>query len=200
MTDSSLRRALVAGGVLLALGATACGSSSSGASSTKAPSPNAKESSPAGDIPDNQAYVAFTPPGGGFSVKVPEGWSQRTAAGAVAFTDKLNTIRIESHTASAPLSASAARGSELARLARSVKGFKPGKVSTVTRKAGTAVRMTYLASAPADPVTGKTVTDAVERYVFFHKGRAVVLTLSGPKGADNVDPWRLVTDSVRWSA
>jgi hypothetical protein len=132
--------------------------------------------------------------------KVPEGWARRTAGGAVSFTDKLNTIRIESHAASAPLTATAARGSELGRLSRSVKGFKPGKVSTVTRKAGTAVRITYLASSPADPVTGKTVTDAVERYVFFHKGRAVVLTLSGPKGADNVDPWRLVTDSVRWSA
>jgi hypothetical protein len=200
MIDSSLRRGLVAGAVLLALAATACGSSSPGAGSTKAPSPNAKEVSPAGDIPDNQAFVAFAGPGGGFSVKVPEGWARRTAGGAVSFTDKLNTIRIESHAASAPLTAAAARNGELARLARSVKGFKPGKVSTVTRKAGTAVRTTYLASSPADPVTGKTVTDAVERYVFFHKGRNVILTLSGPKGADNVDPWRLVTDSVRWSA
>jgi hypothetical protein len=201
MTDSSLRRGLAASGaILLALGATACGSSSSGGTSTKAPSPNTKEVSPSGDIPDNQAYVAFAPSGGGFSVKVPEGWARRTAGGAVSFTDKLNTIRIESRAASAPLTATQARGGELARLAHSVKGFKPGKVSTVNRKAGTAVRITYLASSPADPVTGKTVTDAVERYAFFHKGRAVVLTLSGPKGADNVDPWRVVTDSVRWSA
>jgi hypothetical protein len=200
MTDSPLQRGLAAGALLLALGATACGSSSSGASSAKAPSPTTKEVSPAGDIPDDQAYVAFTPPGGGFSVKVPEGWAQRTAGGAVSFTDKLNTIRIESHAALAPLTAAAARSGELTRLARSVKGFKPGKVSTVTRRSGSAVRITYIASSPADPVTGKTITDAVERYVFFHQGRAVVLTLSGPKGADNVDPWRLVTDSVRWSA
>jgi hypothetical protein len=200
MTDPTLRRGLAAGAILLAFAATACGSSSSGGSSTQGPSPKTKEVSPAGDIPDNQAYVAFAPPGGGFSVKVPEGWARRTAGGAVSFSDKLNTIRIESHSASAPLTATAARGGERGRLARSVKGFKPGKVSTVTRKAGTAVRITYLASSPADPVTGKTVTDAVERYVFFHKGRTVILTLSGPKGADNVDPWRLVTDSVRWSA
>jgi hypothetical protein len=200
MFDSSPRSGLAAGAVVLALGATACGSSSPGASSTKAPNPNAKESSPAGDIPDNQAYVAFTPPGGGFSVKVPEGWAQRTAGGAVAFTDKLNTIRIESRTATAPLTVQKARSGELSSLAHSVKGFKAGTVTTVARKGGTAVRITYLASSPADPVTGKTVTDAVERYVFFHNGRAVVLTLSGPKGADNVDPWRLVSDSVRWSA
>jgi hypothetical protein len=41
--------------------------------------------------------------------------------------------------------------------------------------------------------------DAVERYVFFHKGTLHVLTLSGPKGADNVDPWKIVTSSVRWA-
>jgi hypothetical protein len=200
MTDPSLRHGLVAGAVLLALGATACGSSSPGAGSTTAPSSTGKEVSPAGDIPDNQAYVPFTPPAGDFSVEVPEGWAQRTAGGAVSFTDKLNTIRIESHAASAPLTAAAARNGELVQLSRSVKGFMAGKVSTVTRKAGNAVRMTYLASSAADPVTGKAVTDAVERYVFFHRGRQVVLTLSGPRGADNVDPWRLVTDSVRWSA
>jgi hypothetical protein len=199
MTGSSLRSGVAAGVVVLALGVAACGSSSSGTSSTQAPSPNAKESSPPGDIPDNQAFVRFTAPGGAFSVKVPEGWARRTTGGAVVFTDKLNAIRIESHGASAPLTVKSARGAELAQLSRSVKGFQAGKVSTVARKAGTAVRITYLASAPADPVTGKAVTDAVERYVFFRNGHAAVLTLSGPKGADNVDPWRLVTDSVRWS-
>lgn len=200
MIDSSLRRVLAAGAAVLALGAAACGSSAPGPSSTTAPSSTSEDVSPAGDIPDNQAYVAFTPPTGGFRVKVPEGWARRSAGGAVTFTDKLNAIRIESHAAAAPLSAAAARHGELGRLASSVKGFRAGRVSTVTRKAGSAVRITYLASSPADPVTGKTLPDAVERYVFFHRGRQVVLTLSGPKGADNVDPWRLVTDSVRWSA
>jgi len=199
MTYRSRRRGFAASAVLLALCATACGSSSSGAGSTPAPNPNAKESSPPGDIPDNQAFVRYTSPGGGFSVKVPEGWAQRSSGGAVVFTDKLNAIRIESHGAAAALTATTARRSEVARLAGSIKGFQPGTVSTVSRKAGTAVRITYLASAPANPVTGKAGTDAVERYAFFHKGRAVVLTLSGPKGADNVDPWRLVTDSLRWS-
>jgi hypothetical protein len=91
------------------------------------------------------------------------------------------------------------RSGELARLQHAVKGFKPGTVTPVKRTAGPAVRVTYLAAAPRDPVTGRSGTDAVERYLFFHGGHDVVLTLSGPKGADNVDPWRIVTDSVRWS-
>ena len=69
----------------------------------------------------------------------------------------------------------------------------------MSRPAGSAVRITYLAKAATNEVTGRTGQDAVERYVFFHNGRDVILTLSGPKGADNVDPWRIVTDSVTWS-
>lgn len=161
--------------------------------------PATPEVNPAGDIPDNQAYVAFRPPGASFSVKVPEGWSQTAAGGAVTFTDKLNSIRLEQQAATAPLTVSAARGAELPRLARSVAGYRPGTVTAVSRPAGPAVRITYLATSKPDPVTGRTTTDAVERYVFFHQGRRVILTLSGPKGADNVDPWKLVSSSVRWT-
>ena len=157
-------------------------------------------SSPAGDIPDDQAFVAYSPAGAGFTLKVPEGWSRSAAGSTTTFTDKLNTIRVQAVSAGAPLTVSEARKAELPKLALSVRGYQPGRVSAVTRQAGTAVRMTYLADAPRNAVTGKAGTDAVERYVFFHKGREVVLTLSGPKGADNVDPWRIVTDSVRWTS
>jgi hypothetical protein len=162
-----------------------CGGSSGGGSSAKPVNPNAKESSPAGDIPDNQVYVRYSPPGQRFSVKVPEGWSRRASGGAVTFTDKLNTIRLEGASASAASKAKRPQGSS---------------VSTVNRPAGAAVRIAFLADGPPDPVTGKVRRDAVERYIFVRGGRSAVLTLSGPKGADNVDPWRIVTSSLRWSA
>ena len=130
---------------------------------------------------------------------MPEGWAQRTAGRAVVFTDKLNAIRIETRSATAAPTVASARSHDVAALESTVKGFTPGTVSAVRRKAGTAVRIKYLAAAPPNPVTGKAGVDAVERYVFFHHGKEAILTLSGPKGADNVDPWRLVTDSVRWS-
>jgi hypothetical protein len=179
---------------LAVAGLAACGSSASGGSSS--PSPNAPEVSPAGDIPDNQAFVAYSPPGAGFTVKVPEGWARSSAGATTTFTDKLNAISMESVPAGAEPTVRDARRTELPRLAKQVKGFKPGTVTMVTRKAGPAVRITYFAAAPADPVTGKAHVNAVERYVFFKNGRDVVLTLSGPKGADNVDPWRIVSDSV----
>ena len=49
-----------------------------------------------------------------------------------------------------------------------------------------------------DPVTGKVYRDEVERYEFYRNGTESVLTLAGPVGADNVDPWRTVTNSFQW--
>jgi hypothetical protein len=196
--------ALIAGAAVLALGTAGCGSSSSagsaGGAKTTTIDPNAPEVSPAGDIPDDQAFVAYTPPGAAYSVKVPEGWSRTDGAGGrTSFTDKLNRIEMQAVPAKAAPTTAAARRSAVRKLAASVPGFKAGKVSTVSRSAGTAVRITYLATSPVNPVTGRSQTDAVERYVFFHDGRDVILTLSGPKGADNVDPWKIVTDSLRYT-
>jgi hypothetical protein len=183
---------------LSALALGACGGSSS-SSSGSAANPNAAEKSPPGDIPDNQVYVRFRPPGAAFSVKVPEGWARSQSGGAITFTDKLNSIEMQEIGTAVGPTVRDARQTELPKLANSVKGFQAGKVTSVTRSSGQAVRITYLADAAPNAVTGKSGTDAVERYIFFHKGKDLVLTLSGPKGADNVDPWRIVTDSVRWS-
>jgi hypothetical protein len=164
-----------------ALALAACGSSSTPTSTTPAATTAPKEVNPAGDIPDDQAFVVFQAPGAPFSVKVPEGWSQTQRGGVVVFTDKLNTI-------------------ELAWGAAPRAAPSGAKISTVTRTAGHAERATYEAQSTPDAVTGKTRTNAVERYVFTQGGKHAILTLSGPKGADNVDPWKIVTDSVRWTA
>ena len=106
-----------------------CGGSSSSSSSSKPADPNAQEVSPAGDIPDNQAFVAYSPPGADYSVKVPEGWARSTAGGAVTFTDKLNAIRMEEGVVKGGFSVAAAKRSQLPVLARQVKGFQRGSVS-----------------------------------------------------------------------
>lgn len=191
---------------VLALGAVGCGSSSSAPSAStsagaaKTTTRNAPEVNPAGDIPDSQAFVSYSPPGGGYAVKVPEGWARTNGtSGAVSFTDKLNRIQMQEVAAKAALTTAEAQRTDIPALAKAVPGFAQPSVSTVKRSAGDAVRITYRAKSPTDPVTGTSHTDAVERYVFFHNGKRIVLTLSGPQGADNVDPWKTVTDSLRYT-
>ncbi len=208
---------IVSGSIALTLTAAACGgggsssgpaATSKGSTTATAPSntkgpgvdPNAAEVNPAGDIRDNQVFVAYTPPAGGFSVKVPEGWARTEAGGAVTFTDKLNRVLMESVPASSAPTVPSAEQTELPAIRAAAKNFQAGKVSAVTRKAGPAVLLTYRADSAPDPVTGKVVHDAVERYEFWKSGTEVILTLSGPQGADNVDPWRIVTDSFGWQA
>jgi hypothetical protein len=191
-------------------GAVGSSSSSSTASSTSAaPSssstaaqggvnPNGPEVNEAGDIPDNQVFVVYRPPSGGYSVKVPEGWARSEANGAVAFTDKLNSIRMETVDAATAPTVGSVTQNDIPALKAAAKNFEAGTVKNVTRKAGTAVLVTYKADSEPNAVTGKVVHDAVERYTFWRAGKAVILTLSGPQGADNVDPWRIVTDSFTW--
>ncbi len=175
-----------------------CGGSPSPSGQSAAPDPNGVEVNPPGDIPDDQAFVRISPPGSDFSLTVPEGWSRTVKGGAVTFTDKLNSIRIEQIRAAGRPSVASTRSEEVPQLSATIPGFAGPSVSELARQAGPAVLLSYRAKAAPDPVTAKTTTDAVERYTFFHKGERVVLTLSGPVGADNVDPWLIVTDSLRW--
>jgi hypothetical protein len=171
----------------------ACGSSPSGTGSG-----SGVASPTIGDIPGDQAFVTYASPVGNYTIKVPEGWASTTDAAGVSFTDRLNTIRLESSTAtSAPTTASAQ--ADLATIKAGATGFVGGEVSTVTLPAGPALLMTYRADAPADPVTGKIINDDIERYQFFRGQTLLTVTLSGPHGADNVDPWRVVTDSLMWT-
>jgi hypothetical protein len=155
------------------------------------------DTAPPGDIPDNQAFVTFSPAAGGYEIKVPEGWSRTEDAKSVTFTDKYNSIHVEvMPSASAPTAASAR--AELPSLAASVPCFSGAAVTSITRKAGPAILIKYTARSAPNGVTGKVVNEDVERYEFWRNGNEAVITLSASAGSDNVDPWKIVTDSFAW--
>ncbi|MFB7292426.1 hypothetical protein [Actinacidiphila glaucinigra] len=175
-----------------------CGGGTSSSGTADGSTAGTQEVNPAGDIPDNQAFVTYRPPAGGFTVKVPEGWSRTTSGDTVTFTDKLNRIEIASASSNAAPTTQSVTSQVVPTLQNKVPKFALGKVSAVTRSAGSAVLLTYQGDSATNAVTGKAVHDAFERYAFYQQGREVDLTLSGPVKADNVDPWRIVTDSLRW--
>jgi hypothetical protein len=196
---NTMRAAVAIGATALVLATAACGGGSgysSGTPSSGTSSPAASpEVNPQGDIPDNQQYVAYSAPG--YTVKVPEGWARTTGPATATFSDKLNSIRVDvSRRPSAPTTASIR--AEVATLGKTAGHFVAGPANSVTRKGGSGVMASYRADAAADPVTGKVVNDDIQRYEFWKNGTLVTLTLAGPHGADNVDPWRIVTDSFAW--
>jgi len=178
---------------------SACGGSGGSSAQTKStPTSSAADASPAGDIPDTQAYVPFRPMAGGFTVSVPEGWARTDLSNGAVFADKFNSIRVEQTTAaSAPTTVSVQ--ADVIPQIRADRGAVVAGAQKVVRKAGNAIRITYLQDSAPDPTTGKVVTLAVERYLFWKNGTLASITLSGAQGADNVDPWRTVTNSFAWS-
>jgi hypothetical protein len=174
-------------------------SASATTSNTSAVNPNQRETLPPGDIPDTIAYVPYTARALGLTVSIPEGWSRTMSGRSVSFTDKLNRVRVFTMPASQAPTPASVRRTELPAIGRSVTSFAVQSITTVSRPAGPAIRIAYLGDSTPNPVTGKVGTLAFERYDFFHHGREVVILLSSPKGSDNVDPWRKITSSLRYS-
>jgi hypothetical protein len=159
--------------------------------------PNGTEVLPPGDIPDNQVFVVYSPASGGYSIRYPQGWPQRVSGRTSTFSQNFNRIEITTTKSSTRPTEASARTSDVPKL-RALAGFKLVKIDSVKRAAGDAIRIAYAAASTTDPVTGKRVALDVERYLFWHNGTLVSITLSSPKGSDNVDPWKTVTDSLAW--
>jgi hypothetical protein len=195
------KTALAAGAIALAF--AGCGSSgnstTSAKTSTAGVNPNAKEKSPPGDIPDSTQFVRFNDAAGGFSVRVPEGWSRSSGSGRLTFTSNLNSVTLENGKPQGGLTVASVKSSTVPGLRNTIKHFKLRSIEVVRRGGQPAVRIRYYALAPPNAVTGKAITDEAERYLYAHNGKLAVLTLAGPKGADNVDAWRTMSNSLKWS-
>ncbi|MGH3627364.1 MAG: hypothetical protein ACRDRL_07995 [Sciscionella sp.] len=162
--------------------------------------PNAPEHAPAGDIPDSTVYIPFHAPSGKWTVSVPQGWARTSSGGATEFTDKLNSVRLNATPAATAPTVASAKANTVPKISAHQRGAKITAVHTVARKSGQALLIAYTTKGAPNPVTGKAVSQSVQRYSYFHRGTLLVVTVSGPVGADNVDPWRTITDSVSWSA
>ena len=181
-----------------ALALAACGGSSGSGSASQSSAPKAADVSPAGDIPDTQAFVSFSPSTGKYTVKYPEGWSRTDVSGGATFTAKLNSMTVKATPAATAPTVASARTTGVPALQSASKHFRLTGVTTVRRTAGDAILITFRADGPADPVTGKQIDHDYEVYELWKSGTLVTITLSAPHGSDNVDPWRTVTNSFAW--
>lgn len=159
--------------------------------------PVASEVSPPGDIPDNQAFITFSSPSG-YTIKVPEGWARKDGAQSAVFSDKYNHISLVTRDAAAKIDAAYAKSTFVPELEKSGHAVANVRVTTVKLKAGKAIKLAYDSKSEPNAVTNKQVREENEKFFYTNKGKLVELTLSAPKGADNVDQWKFISSSFRW--
>ena len=149
-----------------------------------------------GDIPDNQVFLTFTNPVAGYSVSYPEGWTRKGDGRNVTFSDKNNIVHVVVANGPAPTVASVQ--SELAALQQKNPTLKFTPPHAVTLKSGPAIKATYTTESAPNPVTGKRVLLIVDRYELAHAGKHATVDLGTAKGVDNVDAYRMMSNSFRW--
>jgi hypothetical protein len=186
--------------VLVTIASGCGGSSSKSSSNASSSSPSAlaadAKSAATGDIPDNQNFLVYRDKRVGFSIKYPEGWAQKKTAAGISFQDKNNLVRVDVHKGAAPTAASVT--ADLDKLKASSPTLKAQTPKQLSLKAGPAIKVTYTTTSAPNSVTGKRVVLMVDRYVLAKKGRVAVIDLGTPTGVDNVDAYRLMSESFTW--
>ena len=151
-------------------------------------------SAAAGDIPDNQVFLVFANHAARYSMKYPEGWAQQGNGDQVTFRDKNNIVRIVVGRGAAPTRASVR--ADVAQLGGARVESAPQALTISGRPA---FKVVYSTESPPNAVTGKRVKLVVDRYYIWKGGRRAVVDLGTPQGVDNVDAYRLMIESFRWS-
>ena len=162
--------------------------------------PQPTEQNPAGDIPDNQAFVRYVSTAGGYSIEMPEGWARIESGSSVSFSDKLHTFTVEIACAPSAPTVESANASEVPVLTQSIEAFTLVGVSGITLPAGPAIKISYQSNSGPDEVTGKQHRLDVDRYEIFKDGRQAIITLAAPAGSDNVDISNQVSSSFQWTS
>jgi hypothetical protein len=161
--------------------------------------PISAEHNPPGDIPDTTVYVPYQSAAAHAAIKVPEGWARQLTATGATFSSNLNSISVASLPLTASPTVTTARASTVPMLTRSTLAFRLQSIQAVHLVGGPAVKIVYQVNSRPNAVTGRQYRLVIERFEFYHDGRGAVLSLSCAIGSDNVDPWRIVSESFHWA-
>jgi hypothetical protein len=150
-----------------------------------------------GDVPDNAVFLTYQGTNPSFSIQYVEGWqvSQRPDGVVVRDKDSGETVTVIAAEADVP---GYVASTDLPVL-QAQPGFQLVKRDTVKVRSSSYVHLVYHLPAPPDPVTGKEVPSTVDRYYVPGPSGLAIVSLSTPDGVDNVDAFRQMIESFRWS-
>jgi hypothetical protein len=142
--------------------------------------------------------VTYQSPKGHLLIKVPEGWSRKTTPASSTFTSNLNSISVAWVPLAAPPTVHSVQATTVPALKAKSLAFRLQSVRAVKLAGGPAVETIYQVNSPPNGVTGRQYRLVIERFELYRHGRGAVIGLSSAVGSDNVDPWRIVSESFRW--
>ena len=155
-------------------------------------------SASAGDIPDNQVFLTLNDKALGFSMKYPEGWAQKAKGNALTIQDKNNIVRVAVAGVAAPYGRNRSR-SELSALKQKEPSLKAG---TPTGRDGLRPSRDqgHLHDGQRPQSSDRQARHAgwSTAYYFWQGGKVAVMGLGTPQGVDNVDAYRLMSESFAW--
>ena len=157
------------------------------------------EKNPPGDIPDSQAFVTYTSKPGGYSVKAPEGWARSENGANVKFVEKVDGEQVEVTKSSTVPTVASIKRIQVAALQQQGHAIKIKNIVSKSMGHGTtAIIVAYNSNSESNPVTGKKIRQENATYYYYHQGKLAALTVWAPAGADNVDQWKLISESFGW--
>lgn len=155
------------------------------------------EKNPPGDIPDTQVFIDYTSKDG-YVLKVPEGWARTDMPAGARFVDKLDGVVVTLSDTGVPPTVDSVRTDYLPQLQKQERAVKIDTVKAVKLPAGNAIRIAYSSNSEPNQVTSKQVRLENQRFLYFRDAKLVALELYAPLGADNVDQWKLMSESFQW--
>lgn len=160
--------------------------------------PVTPEKNPPGDIPDSQAFVKYISPSGGYELQVPEGWARTVHGTDVSFVDKYDGLTVKVSQTNIEPTLDGVRNRQVIDLEKGGRAVKVIGVNEAKKTKEKAIIIAYQSNSDPNPVTGKQIRLENNSYIFYKNGKMAVLTLWAPLGADNVDQWRLISNSFKW--
>jgi hypothetical protein len=158
--------------------------------------PSEAQSAATGDIPDNQVFLTFDNPAAGYSISYPEGWARKGGGSDVTIRDRANVIHVVVANGKAPTPAEVT--ASLENMKTSDPSVESGTPQALTIAGSPVVKVTFTRLSAPDPVTGKRLPLTIDRYEYAHGGKVAIVDLGTPKGVDNVDAYRMISESFQW--
>ena len=180
-----------------ATGSAASSAGSPAASSSGSTAPEASGSTATGDIPDNAVFLTYQGTNPAFSIQYVEGWQVTQQPDGVVIRDKDSSETVQ---VMAPQSdvAGYITSTDLPAL-KAQPGFSLAKRDKVKVGASTYEHLAYHVTSPPDAVTGKQLPLIVDRYYVPGPRGLAIVSLATPNGVDNVDAFRQMIQSFKWS-